>query len=213
MRIGSRRRAGGGPTTVSSSAAERTGMSDYGLFGKLMAVVGEGDTLAGHLLEAAVALEELAACRLYVVSRDPVDPEAVWVMEVWESAEAHRASLELAAVQELIARARPLLAGMGERFGADADRREGPGVQVARLAASPRSAQLQSRCRSETRSAAPSPLRRPGACHCSIAAGRDERRRYGVVPRWTSRCACAPAGEDGGSCGWRAKRWRLRSTL
>ena len=91
-------------------------MSDYGLFGKLMAIAGEGDTLAGHLLEAAVALEELSACRMYVVSRDPADPDAVWVMEVWESAEAHRASLELAAVQELIARARPLLAGMGERF-------------------------------------------------------------------------------------------------
>ena len=96
--------------------AERTGMSDYGLFGKMMAIAGEGDTLAGHLLEAAVALEELAACRMYVVSRDPADPEAVWVMEVWESAEAHRASLELAAVQELTARARPIIAGMGERF-------------------------------------------------------------------------------------------------
>ncbi len=91
-------------------------MSDYGLFGKLMAIAGEGDTLAGHLLEASVAVEELPACRMYVVSRDPADPEAVWVMEVWESADVHRGSLQLAAVQELIARARPLIAGMGERF-------------------------------------------------------------------------------------------------
>ncbi len=91
-------------------------MSNYGLIGKLSAIAGQGDTLAGHLLEAAAALEELATCLMYVVSRDPADPDAVWVMEVWESADAHRGSLELRAVQELIARARPLIAGMGERF-------------------------------------------------------------------------------------------------
>ncbi len=61
-------------------------------------------------------LEEVAGCYLYLVSRDPDDGHAVWVTEVWESAEAHRASLGLVAVQELIRLARPLIAGMGERF-------------------------------------------------------------------------------------------------
>ncbi len=42
----------------------------------------------------------MAGCRLYVVSRDPQDADALWVMEVW-------------AVQQLIARARPVIAGMG----------------------------------------------------------------------------------------------------
>lgn len=37
-------------------------------------------------------------------------------LEVWDDAEAHGASLELAAVRELIARARPTLAGIGKRF-------------------------------------------------------------------------------------------------
>ena len=36
--------------------------------------------------------------------------------EVWESAESHRASLALPAVQQALAQGRPLIASMGERF-------------------------------------------------------------------------------------------------
>ncbi len=68
------------------------------------------------LLDAATALGDVAGCRLSIVSRDPADAEAVWVVEISDSAEAHRASLELEAVQELIARERPSIAAMGERF-------------------------------------------------------------------------------------------------
>lgn len=91
-------------------------MVDYGLCGKIVATPGQGDVLAGHLLEAATALEDVPGCRLYMVSRDLADAEAVWVVEVWQDIEAHRASLELDAVQQLIARARPIIAAMGERF-------------------------------------------------------------------------------------------------
>ncbi|MEX2659807.1 MAG: antibiotic biosynthesis monooxygenase [Acidimicrobiales bacterium] len=91
-------------------------MSDYGLCGKIVAVPGQGDALADHLLDAAAALEDVPGCRLYVVIRDPGDADAVWVMEVWESVEAHRGSLELEAVQELIACARSVIASMSERF-------------------------------------------------------------------------------------------------
>ena len=91
----------------------------YGLCGKLVAVQGRGDELAGHLLDAAAALNDVENCRLYLVNRDPADPDAVWVIEVWDSTEAHRASLELDVVQQLIARARPIIASMGERFELD----------------------------------------------------------------------------------------------
>lgn len=91
-------------------------MAGYGLCGKIVATAGDGDALAGYLLDAASALEHVEGCRLYAVSRDPTETEAVWVVEFWESAEAHRASLELTAVQELISRARPIIAAMGERF-------------------------------------------------------------------------------------------------
>jgi quinol monooxygenase YgiN len=46
----------------------------------------------------------------------PDDADAVWVTEVWTSPEAHQASLEDEAVRELITQARPLIAGLGERF-------------------------------------------------------------------------------------------------
>lgn len=91
-------------------------MPEYALCGKIVAAPGQGDALARHLLDAAAALEDVRGCHLYVVSRDPADTDGVWVIEVWESAEAHRASLELDAVRELIARARPLVAAMGNRF-------------------------------------------------------------------------------------------------
>jgi quinol monooxygenase YgiN len=51
-----------------------------------------------------------------VVANDLADPDAIWVTEVWASEDAHRASLDLPAVQDAIARGRPLIAGFGERF-------------------------------------------------------------------------------------------------
>lgn len=89
-------------------------MAGYGRCGRIVATAGDGEALAGHLLDAASALHNVGGCHLYVVSRDPADPDAVWVVEFWESADAHRASLELSAVQELISRARPIIAAMGE---------------------------------------------------------------------------------------------------
>lgn len=91
-------------------------MTRFGLCGKIVATPGNGDALADYLLDAAAALHDVDGCHLYAVSRDPADLDAVWVVEFWESADAHRASLELAAVQELIARARPIIASMGDRF-------------------------------------------------------------------------------------------------
>lgn len=88
----------------------------YGLFGKMTAIDGRGDELAACLLEAAKALEPVEGCQLYVVSRDPRDGDSVWVMEAWDSEDSHRASLELEAVRNLIARARPILQGFGDRF-------------------------------------------------------------------------------------------------
>ena len=84
--------------------------------GSFKAQPGRGDRLAEILVQAADGLRENADCELYVISRSPDDPDAVWVTEVWTSREAHRASLDDAATRQLIAEARPLIAGIGERF-------------------------------------------------------------------------------------------------
>lgn len=85
----------------------------YGLIGKLIAAPGKRDDLAPLLLRNAAAMP---GCLSYLVARDAHDPDALWVTEVWESQDAHRASLDLPAVRETIAEARPLIAGFGERF-------------------------------------------------------------------------------------------------
>jgi quinol monooxygenase YgiN len=50
----------------------------------------------------------------YVVARDLADADGLWITEVWESQEYHRASLTLPSVQEAIVQGRPLIAAFGE---------------------------------------------------------------------------------------------------
>jgi quinol monooxygenase YgiN len=84
----------------------------YGLIGKIKTVAGQRDALAAILLGGTGAMP---GCLSYVVATDPKDPDALWVTEVWESQESHQASLKLAAVQDAIAKGRPLIAGFSDR--------------------------------------------------------------------------------------------------
>ncbi|GHE26853.1 hypothetical protein GCM10007167_04950 [Vulcaniibacterium thermophilum] len=85
----------------------------YGLIGKIRTTPGQRDTVVEALLEGT---RSMPGCLSYVVALDPGDADAIWVTEVWESREHHQASLGLPAVQAAIARARPHIAGFGERF-------------------------------------------------------------------------------------------------
>lgn len=82
----------------------------YGLIGKLVAVTGKREALITILLAGAAGMP---GCLSYVVARDPADADAIWITEVWESQEQHRASLTLPTVQAAIARGRPLIAAFG----------------------------------------------------------------------------------------------------
>ena len=88
----------------------------YGLMGKIRAHKGQGEALLELLLRAADQLSDLEGCYLYIVSRVQDDTDAVWVTEVWRNQEDHRASLKHAAIQALIASARPLIADMTDRM-------------------------------------------------------------------------------------------------
>ncbi|MFF2275714.1 putative quinol monooxygenase [Agromyces sp. NPDC058126] len=57
-------------------------------------------------------------CLLYEVGFNDEQPDFVYVSELWESAEAHQASLELPEVRASIAEVMPLLSGDhdGHRF-------------------------------------------------------------------------------------------------
>ena len=84
------------------------------MHGYFKAQPGQGPALAEILLEAADALRADDSCLLYVVSRGE-DEDTIWVSEAWTDREAHGASLRAPGVPETIARARPLIAGLGGR--------------------------------------------------------------------------------------------------
>lgn len=85
----------------------------YGLIGKMNASAGQRDALLAILLDAT---DSMPGCLSYVIAKDFADENAIWITEVWDNEASHRASLALPAVQAAIAKARPLIAGFGERF-------------------------------------------------------------------------------------------------
>ena len=84
----------------------------YGLIGKMTAVTGQRDALISILLDGVAGMP---GCLSYVVARDPADTDAIWITEVWDSEQSHRASLSLPSVQQAIARGKPLIGGFGDR--------------------------------------------------------------------------------------------------
>jgi quinol monooxygenase YgiN len=91
-------------------------MSRFGLCGIMKAQPGQRDALLDELLQAANLVANLPGCEVWIVNIMPDDPDAIWVTEVWRSEADHAASLNSDSVKAIIARARPLIAGFGERF-------------------------------------------------------------------------------------------------
>ena len=84
----------------------------YGLIGKMVATPGNRDALAGIIL--GFGGSGMPGCLSYVVAKDPRDADALWITEVWDSADSHKASLSLPAVREAITKGRPLIASFGD---------------------------------------------------------------------------------------------------
>ena len=85
----------------------------YGLIGKIKVIPGKREALIEILLQG---VSGMPGCLSYVVAQDPADADSIWITEVWQSQESHRASLSIPSVQNAIALGRPLIAGFGERF-------------------------------------------------------------------------------------------------
>ena len=78
--------------------------------GRLGVKPGRRDELIEILIRPSGEMRELG-CLLYEVGVNDGDPDAVFVSELWESAEAHAASLRLDSVRASLAEATPLLSG------------------------------------------------------------------------------------------------------
>jgi quinol monooxygenase YgiN len=105
----------GGALLVSGCASIAMGGKEkamHGLIGSMIATQGQREALVGYLLEG---LRDMPGNLSYIVAKDPVHPEKLWITEVWDSPESHMASLKLPQVQAAIAKARPIIAKMGDR--------------------------------------------------------------------------------------------------
>lgn len=83
----------------------------YGLIGKMTAVAGKREALIAILLEGVAGMP---GCLSYIVAKDPADANALWITEVWDSEQSHKASLSLPSVKEAIQKGRPLIAGFSD---------------------------------------------------------------------------------------------------
>ena len=85
----------------------------YGLIGKMRTQPGQRDALIAILLGGTGSMP---GCLSYIVANDPTDADAIWITEVWDREESHKASLALPAVKEAIAKGRPLIAGFDQQI-------------------------------------------------------------------------------------------------
>jgi len=79
----------------------------FGLIGKMKAQPGKRDVLTHILLKGT---EQMPGCLSYIIAKDPADPDAIWITEVWDDESSHAASLSLPSVQAAISEARPHIA-------------------------------------------------------------------------------------------------------
>ncbi len=80
----------------------------FGMIGKMKAQPGRRAELIAILGSGTGAMP---GCRAYLIAEDAKDPDAIWITEIWEDAASHKASLQLPAVRDAIAKGRPLIAG------------------------------------------------------------------------------------------------------
>ena len=103
----------GGLATLVPEVAMGDEIEKYGLVGKMIAAPGKRDELIGYLLAGT---GKMPGCLLYVVATAADNPDAIWITEAWVDKRRHADSLKLPEVQAAIAKARPIIAGFGERF-------------------------------------------------------------------------------------------------
>ena len=91
-------------------------MGKFGLYTKFKTKPGKSEEMISILTEAAKVVAAAKGCVLYIVNKDSLQENAIWVTEIWESQEAHRDSLRLEGSKELIARGMNLLDGIPEQI-------------------------------------------------------------------------------------------------
>ena len=84
-------------------------MSYYAQIGSFTTEPKDRQALIDILTQAIKIIETLEGCQQYILYKDSENDELTWVSEIWESKEAHAASLTREDVRALIGQAVPLL--------------------------------------------------------------------------------------------------------
>ena len=87
-------------------------MEKFCVYGKLMAQEGKVQELTAYMQEVVKEMQNLDTCFCYILGEKVDEPNSIYIYEVWESEQAHNASLTLEVFQNLIAKARPIIADM-----------------------------------------------------------------------------------------------------
>lgn len=82
----------------------------YAWHGRFQAQVGHGQALADVILAWGQLMQAYDGCLLYMVSRSPGDPDAVYVASAWTSLSVHDEIFAGEDVRALIDQASPLIA-------------------------------------------------------------------------------------------------------
>jgi quinol monooxygenase YgiN len=53
----------------------------------------------------------MPGCLSYIIAKDSVNEDTIWVSEAWDSEASHYASLLLTSVKDTLAKAKPIIAG------------------------------------------------------------------------------------------------------
>jgi quinol monooxygenase YgiN len=80
----------------------------FGLIVKFVAHEGQRDAFIDILSNG---FQGMAGCHSYILAADPADTTAVWATEIWDSHESHEAAMMQPHIKDVIARAKPLMAG------------------------------------------------------------------------------------------------------
>lgn len=88
----------------------------YALINRLTAKPGQRGRVVEILVESGKLFGDDPDCLLYLVSESPDQPNLIWVIDLWETKEAHQAALNAPALRPYIEQAMPLLEGMPEQI-------------------------------------------------------------------------------------------------
>jgi quinol monooxygenase YgiN len=93
----------------------------YALVNRLATKPGKRDEVLQHLLESGRAFDGNEACLLYLVASSVDEANAIWVVDLWTSEEAHAEALADPTLRPHVEATIPLLEAMPEQLPVDVE--------------------------------------------------------------------------------------------